>query len=441
MPGPFFFARVLLINLRIMIHVLNIVEIVEHREEFFKQCYVITTNSAHCGARRMAETAAHLDDNVIPRQPVRQWVISFPTPLRILLASQPQLLSPVLQVIHRTISSFLIKQAGFRADEAHTGAITLIQRFGSAANLNIHLHCLFLDGVYRLIDGKAVFHPFSPPNTLQLQIVLQRLIQRLMRCLVRRGVLVEDQGQLYLDEHESTAPSMTPLQASSCSYRIALGPRAGQKILTLQTVEPNATAYPSTRDRCVNHQGFSLHANTYCAPTDRQKLERLCRYITRPALANERIKIRQNGDVVLKLKSPYKDGTTHIVMSPLEFLQKLAALVPRPRLNLIRYFGVLAPNAKLRPLVVPHPPDSDSRSVTEQDESAPTPRQHISWARLLKRVFNIDIHTCPHCQGNLKILASIEDPPTIAKILKHLDLPTRAPPRAPARLPDGFDFI
>ena len=109
-----------------------------------------------------------------------------------------------------------------------------------------------------------------------------------------------------------------------------------KKLLTLQTIEPSANAYPSTGDRCVSHQGFSLHANTYCAPTDRQKLERLCRYITRPALANERIKIRQNGDVVLKLKSPYKDGTTHIVMTALEFLQKLAALVPRPRLNLIR---------------------------------------------------------------------------------------------------------
>ena len=100
-----------------------------------------------CGARRMAETAAHLTDNVIPRQPVRQWMISFPIPLRILLASQPQLLSPVLQVIHRAISGFLIKQAGFRPVEAHTGAVTLIQRFGSAANLNIHLYYLFLDGV------------------------------------------------------------------------------------------------------------------------------------------------------------------------------------------------------------------------------------------------------------------------------------------------------
>ena len=128
-------------------------------------------------------------------------------------------------------------------------------------------------------------------------------------------------------------------------------------------------------------------------------------------------------------------------MTPLEFLQKLAALVPRPRLNLIRYFGVLAPNAKLRPLVVPCRADSESDDNSEQQDPASTPRQHISWARLLKREFNIDIQTCPHCQGNLKILASIEDPPTIAKILKHLGLPTRAPPRAPARHPDGFDFL
>ena len=67
----------------------------------------------------------------------------------------------------------------------------------------------------------------------------------------------------------------------------------------------------------------------------RLKLEQLCRYITRPVLANERLKLNGAGDVVLQLKSPYQDGTTHIVMSPLEFMQRLAALVPRPRLNLI----------------------------------------------------------------------------------------------------------
>ena len=80
----------------------------------------------------------------------------------------------------------------------------------------------------------------------------------------------------------------------------------------------------------------------------RKELEHLCRYITRPAIANERLKRNRAGDVVLQLKSTFKDGTTHIVMSPLEFMQRLAALVPRPRLHLIRFHGVLAPGAKLR---------------------------------------------------------------------------------------------
>ena len=76
----------------------------------------------------------------------------------------------------------------------------------------------------------------------------------------------------------------------------------------------------------------------------RKELERLCRYITRPAIANERLKRNRAGQVVLQLKSPWRDGTTHIVMSPLELMQRLAALVPRPRLHLIRFHGVLAPH-------------------------------------------------------------------------------------------------
>jgi hypothetical protein len=80
-----------------------------------------------------------------------------------------------------------------------------------------------------------------------------------------------------------------------------------------------------------------------CGADDRQALEQLCRYITRPALANERVQTNAAGQVVLKLKTPWRDGTTHLVMSPLEFMQRLAALVPRPRLHLIRFHGVLAP--------------------------------------------------------------------------------------------------
>jgi len=78
------------------------------------------------------------------------------------------------------------------------------------------------------------------------------------------------------------------------------------------------------------------HAAVRCAADDRQALEQLCRCITRPALADERVQTNAAGQVVLKLKTPWRDGTTHLVMSPLEFMQRLAALVPRPRLHRIR---------------------------------------------------------------------------------------------------------
>ena len=132
------------------------------------------------------------------------------------------------------------------------------------------------------------------------------------------------------------------LQAASCTYRIALGPRAGQKVLSLRTVVRRDEK--TTRALCVDAHGFSLHGGVRCGAHQRKALERLCRYITRPAIANERLKRDGAGDVVLQLKSAWRDGSTHIKMSPLEFMQRLAALVPRPRLHLIRFHGALAPN-------------------------------------------------------------------------------------------------
>jgi hypothetical protein len=150
-----------------------------------------------CGARRMAETAAHLVDQVIPRVPVRQWVLSFPIPLRILFAVHPELLSPVLQIIHRLIASFLIKQAGLKRRAADTGAVTLIQRFGSAANLNIHLHCLVLDGVYRTTEGEPVFQEVRAPTIGELQGLLVKIITRILKLLTRQGYLIEERRMSY----------------------------------------------------------------------------------------------------------------------------------------------------------------------------------------------------------------------------------------------------
>ncbi len=130
---------------------------------------------------------------------------------------------------------------------------------------------------------------------------------------------------------------------------------------------------------------------------------------------------------MLQLKSPYRDGTTHIVMSPLEFRQRLAARVPRPRLHLIRFHGVLAPHAKLRAQIVPSAPINAQEACDHHAQtppaSAPT---RMSWACLLKRVFDIDIEQCPRCGGRLRIIAAIEDPQVLVKILTHLGLPARA---------------
>ena len=142
------------------------------------------------------------------------------------------------------------------------------------------------------------------------------------------------------DGESDEAHVLRPLQAAACTYRIAFGPRAGQKVLTLQGAMPRETEFKQTL--CADIDGFSLHAVVRCGADDRQALEQLCRYITRPALANERVQTCAAGQVDLKLKTPRRDGTTHLVLSPVEFMQRLASLVPRRSLHLIRFRAMLA---------------------------------------------------------------------------------------------------
>ena len=119
-------------------------------------------------------------------------------------------------------------------------------------------------------------------------------------------------------------------------------------------------------------------------------------------------------------------------------MRRLAALVPRPRLHLIRFHGVLAPNTRLHGALVPRAPRNTS---APEDEYAHGASARIGWARLLKRVFNIDLEHCPQCGGELKIIAAIEEPGVIVKILTHLGLPARALPHASVRRPPLFETV
>jgi hypothetical protein len=167
-----------------------------------------------------------------------------------------------------------------------------------------------------------------------------------MKVLTRRGVLVEAQDSTHVSDGEADsdyARTLRPLRAAACTDRTALGPRAGQKALTLQGAMPSEPGFK--QNLCADMQGFSLHAAVRCAADDRQALEQLFRTITRPTLANERVQCNTAGQVVLKLKTRWRDGNAHLVMSTMEFMQRLAALVLRSALH--------APNAKMRAQVVP----------------------------------------------------------------------------------------
>ena len=110
-----------------------------------------------CGARRMTESAALLADEVLPERPLRQWVLSLPFALRFLLATDPEALTQVLGIVYRAISADVLKKARLARASGATGAVTLIQRFGSALNLNIHFHMLVLDGAYLVGTEPPVF--------------------------------------------------------------------------------------------------------------------------------------------------------------------------------------------------------------------------------------------------------------------------------------------
>ena len=144
-----------------------------------------------CGTRRMEAGAAHLVERVFPAVPVRQFVLTLPVPLRLLLAARPGLIGPALRVVHRLLARHLAAHVAARGTRVQTGAVTVIQRFGSAANLNVHFHCLALDGAYRIgADGRPRFVAAAAPTPARLQALLVAMIARLMRRIVaprRRG--------------------------------------------------------------------------------------------------------------------------------------------------------------------------------------------------------------------------------------------------------------
>jgi hypothetical protein len=395
----------------------------------------------------MAQTAAYLVERVIPWVPTRQWVVSVPIPLRYWMAGSQDLTAQVHTIIRTTIGQSYVNQAAAQGHERallHPGSITFIQRFGSALNVQLHFHILFLEGVY--LDRTAVglqprFLPGAPPTDTDIAAVIQKISRRVIRLLRRLGYLEADMEPPIAtgyDPLRDTAPELARTMVASVQQRIAFGERAGHKVRRIGSGFGSEGEAPRlTGPHCASINGFSLHANTAIPAHRRDQLEQLIRYTARGSVSLERLTQDTNGELVYTFTHPWSDGTTGIRLAPLELLEKLAALVPLPYVHLVRYGGCLAPHSHLRGAILP--------TLRQQgmDEETDTKSPRWSWARLLQRVFALDMATCPWCpRGTLRLIAVITQGEVIRKILRHLKLSVDPPPIAPARTRQApFDWV
>ena len=272
-------------------------------------------------------------------------VLTLPYPLRYRCAYDAELTSAVLRAFLRALFAELRrrarKQCEVRAEQC--GAVTFVQRFGSALNLNLHFHTLALDGAYTYSAAHRNpprFLPLPPPSGAEVARVLAGTARRIQQLLEQRAE--GDEDALARDQ-----PLLALLAAASLRTRIATGPHTGDRWRRLgDRVAPEpADGDPDSSTRVPQHGGMSLHADVAVPARDRRRLERLCRYVARPPIANDRLEERADGRLTLRLKTRWRDGTTHILMERSELIERLVPLIPPPRAHQVRYHGVFAPHA------------------------------------------------------------------------------------------------
>lgn len=371
-----------------------------------------------CLARRMSETSGRLLDKIIPHIPTRQWVLSVPAPLRYLIAYDNHALNKVMMVFMNTLTSYLrskAKKSGGKAlgaSDYFAGSVSVIQRFGSALNLNTHIHSQVSDGVYVLLpDERLHFLRVPPPSDEEIRKVTIKIARRIHGYLEKRV----EEGEH--DELLEKQPLLAKCYAASIRYLSAFGLSSGRPLLRL--IDPHGRKQKDRDDLTV--MGFNLHASVAIEADDRAGLERVLRYMGRPPLSKERLKMAPDGErLILTLKSKWRDGTEKILLSPSDLIERLVALVPPPKKNQIRYHGFFGPNSKLRREII-----SDREKASHKSQGKKICRP--DFAKLMARVFEIDVLECPRCKSRMQRISFIQDPKAILDILRSLKMGT-APP-------------
>ena len=331
-----------------------------------------------CCGRRMANVAAHLVDRVLPDVPVRQYVLTLPYELRRLAAFKADVLTAFARIFVEAVFARYRSRAGCDGIESpQCGSVNFVQRFGSL-NLHVHFHLLALDGVFaRDARGGLVFHPAEAPTAADLEAIVARTARRSIAWLRKRGYIDDSP----LEARSNEEPAQTALDACAA---IAMG-RGNVSTLPRDSTQDDghgaAEERPDKPALAVERDGFNVHAGVRIEAGDDLGRERLARYGARPPLSLERLRRLPGGRVAYRLK--YVDRGRrgkNRVMTGIEFMARLAAIIAPPRYPLVRFAGVLAPRSAWRREVVPEPREQRAAcEAARTQKPGPTerrPEQH-----------------------------------------------------------------
>jgi hypothetical protein len=283
-------------------------------------------------------------------------------------------------------------------------ACAFIHRFGSSLNTHVHFHICVVDGVFEEVAGDdgdkgnpVKFHALTNLSADAIAHVQNEVKRRIVRAFVKRGLLDSIDGEVML-----------------------LARHGG---------------------------GFSVDASVCIDADDRAGLERLLRYCARPPFSMERLHRKGEDHLLYHCPKPQSGGKQgDLIMTPCEFIAKIAALVSPPRTHRHRYFGVLAPNSPFRaavtamapmPVIPPEvpPPSSDQE---EQTHAKRSPARYL-WAKLIARIYAVFPLLCLHCGGQMRLISFINDGAEIRNILDHIGVESSPPKISQARGPPLWD--
>jgi hypothetical protein len=329
----------------------------------------------------------------------RQWTQSLPLDIRWQVGTNAKLLGAALSVTLRSIFCWQRRTAR-RVGIAQPlcGSVSFIHRFNGQLLLSPHFHAILPDGVFFIDDNGALqFAQLPPPSDDDVEKLARRIAERIDRLVQRHRDDAVD------DDDDPDALQQSLAEAAQVPRRHPW-----------QTHTSPPKPQPS---RCFALDGYSLHANVAVAAEDRRGLRRLLRYGGRAALAARRVSLNEQGMVVYTLRKPTSTGRTQIVMTPQQFIGRLAALTPPPWLNLTRFHGVFASNHSQRQAIAQRvseqsDPSDDPfacaplRKPTDANEpasNAPPKHVRIAWSELLRRTFD-DPLVCPRGQGKMRLV-------------------------------------